>query len=57
MTSSETGHNYSYDLLRIIAILCVIFNHTRQYGYEHKLEYPTTQLLDFEVVTSSVIYL
>ena len=33
MTSSETGHNYSYDLLRIIAILCVIFNHT-QYGYE-----------------------
>ena len=34
MTSSETGHNYSYDLLRIIAILCVIFNHTKQYGYE-----------------------
>ncbi len=34
MTSSETGHNYSYDLLRIIAMLCVIFNHTKQYGYE-----------------------
>ena len=34
MDTSENTHNFSYDLLRIIAILCVIFNHTKQYGYE-----------------------
>ena len=34
MGSAERDHNYSYDLLRIIAILCVLFNHTKQYGFE-----------------------
>ena len=34
MGSSETAHNHSYDVLRIIAILCVLFNHTKHYGYE-----------------------
>ena len=34
-----------------------LVRYTRQYGYEHRLVYPAGQLLDFEVVTSEVIYL